>query len=503
MQRAVWIGVLLLLQSLWPAILHAQPFDLNRARHAVVRILADRGNRIGSGTLIKVDGDKGYILTAYHVVREDVEHRRSHVEVEWFTEEAVSARLLPSRTDPVNDMAVLVVDGLSGSQPQVMPLSRSAGLRETDRVYALGHPDGGPGWVVTEGAVSRILGGIVYFSGNAVNPGNSGGPLLDAQGGFVGMNRHLSSGLGRALESDVIRPLIRTWVPGLTQADSGGSQPRDEQPSAANLAKSIHAKDGKEMLLVPEGWFEMGSTGAEIEAAFQLAKKYDPDAKKSWFEGENPKHRVWLDGFYMDKYEVTVGEYKAFIKATGQDGLPDSVSQYAPGDNHPVVGVNWEDAHRYCEWTDKMLPTEAQWEKAARGVDGRVYPWGNDKVDGSRANYCDAKCSYDWRDKAGDDGYAYTSPVGSYEHGVSPYGIYDLAGNVWEWVLDWYDGGYYGRSPERNPANEQKGEYRVLRGGGWNSQPANLRAARRFRLAPANRDDDFGFRCVMAAAPRK
>lgn len=202
----------------------------------------------------------------------------------------------------------------------------------------------------------------------------------------------------------------------------------------------------------------------------------------------------------MDKYEVTLGEYKAFVAATGRPGLPESVSRYAPQDTHPAIMVSWEDAEAYCRWAEKQLPTEAQWEKAARGDDGRQYPWGNDAITGKRANYCDAQWEYAWQDKGQDDGYGYTAPVGWYPAGKSPYGLEDMAGNVWEWVQDWYDAGYYQRSPERNPVNDTPGQLRVLRGGSWANYPANARVARRYGNAPGAHNLDVGFRCVLAAA---
>ena len=214
---------------------------------------------------------------------------------------------------------------------------------------------------------------------------------------------------------------------------------------------------------------------------------------------------MWVDAFYMDTYEVTMKEYQAFRQATGHQALPTEVTTYAPGDNHPVVLVSWDDAATYCRWAEKQLPTEAQWEKAARGTDGRTYPWGNEPVNGRRANYCDTRCEYDWKDTSQDDGYRYTAPVGTFAAGKGPYGIHDLAGNVWEWVRDWYDATYYSRSPERNPENTTASESRVRRGGGWLITAALVRAAYRYGLAPGLRSDLYvGFRCVVGvAAPRK
>jgi formylglycine-generating enzyme required for sulfatase activity len=274
-------------------------------------------------------------------------------------------------------------------------------------------------------------------------------------------------------------------------------------------------KTGKEMVLIEAGWFEMGSTKEQMDAAYQLGKKYNKDTKRAWFKSEKPQHRVWVDAYYIDKTEVTNREYRQFMEASGyerkeywsaegwkfiqQKKITEPRYWSNPEfnqPNQPVIGISWYEAEAYASWAGKKLPTEAQWEKAARGNDKRKYAWGNEAADGSRANYCDAKCVYNWKDKSANDGHNYTSPVGSYEAGKSPDGIYDLTGNVWEWVRDWYDADYYSQSPERNPVNDKKSTHRVLRGGGWGNILALVRSAYRNRASPITRSGDVGFRCV-------
>jgi iron(II)-dependent oxidoreductase len=190
---------------------------------------------------------------------------------------------------------------------------------------------------------------------------------------------------------------------------------------------------------------------------------------------------VYLDGFFIDKYETTNVLYKRFMDATNRSAPSWWTDAKWNGTSQHVVGVSWVDADAYCKWAGKRLPTEAEWEKAARGTDGRKYPWG-EQWDSSKANA---------ENKLGK-----TAAVGSYAAGVSPYGAHDMAGNVWEWVSDWYDGNYYKQSPERNPQGPSSGTYRVLRGASWHYFSYDARTALRGYFAPGGRDDGFGFRCA-------
>jgi eukaryotic-like serine/threonine-protein kinase len=263
-------------------------------------------------------------------------------------------------------------------------------------------------------------------------------------------------------------------------------------------------QDGAVMVLVPEGTFSMGSADRPAGAM--------PD--------EKPQHAIYLDAFWIDQAEVTVAQFRAFVldsgylttaekqgwayarvegsgewqKVAGAGWQHPSGPGSSAGDTHPVVQVSWFDAAAYCAWAGAGLPTEAQWEKAARGTDARIYPWGNE-FDGARVNYCDASCA--GGDLAFDDGYATTAPVGSYPAGAGPYGALDMAGNVWEWTAERYDAGYYDRSPSENPTGPPTGYSRVLRGGSWNHDRSGMRTACRLESPPASTVDNFGFRCAM------
>ena len=198
---------------------------------------------------------------------------------------------------------------------------------------------------------------------------------------------------------------------------------------------------------------------------------------------ELPVHTVYHYTYYISKYEVTFDQYDAFCDATGRSKPSDA--GWGRG-LRPVINVSWDDTKAFCDWLSAKtgenihLPTEAQWEKAARETDQRRYPWGNDSPDSSLVNY-----NYNVNN---------TMPVGSYPSGVSPYGIHDMAGNVWEWCSDWYDYNYYSSSPTNNPQGPSSGSYRVLRGGGWWGNANSIRSAFRYYFSPSYGRDDFGFR---------
>jgi formylglycine-generating enzyme required for sulfatase activity len=245
----------------------------------------------------------------------------------------------------------------------------------------------------------------------------------------------------------------------------GSAAPQVTSPAA----KAITDEKGVSMRSVPAGDFSMGSANGDLN--------------------EQPVHTVHLDAYTIDQYEVTNALYKACVtaggcKINGPINSSATIERYYGNpkfDQYPVVSVSWEMAKAYCEWRGARLPSEAEWEKAARGSDGRTYPWG-DGLDASYANF-------DQND---------TSPVGSYPKGQSVYGVYDLAGNVWEWVNDWYAADYYQASPAANPTGPDTGEFHVLKGGSWYFSDLGLRSAYRSAAAPDYTRPTIGFRCARS-----
>ena len=289
----------------------------------------------------------------------------------------------------------------------------------------------------------------------------------------------------------------------------------DLQP-LVGLPPAIRGEDGAEMVLVPAGPFSMGTPDVEIPTLIQQCVQLG-DTEQSctrWTRPESGRHQVVLGGYYIDRTEVTTEAFSRFVGASGfrtraeQEGSGwirerrasgpsasvklDGATWKAPAGpgsvsdpRYPVVQVSWYDAAAYCRWAGTRLPTEAEWEKAARGTDGRRFPWG-DRWDPTRANT-------GWTMKG-------PAPVASYREGASVYGAHDMAGNVWEIVDDWFDPTYYQHSPEKDPKGSDTGTRKVVRGGSWVNNWFGVRTAKRGDVPPSYRSNYIGFRCAKSAA---
>jgi sulfatase modifying factor 1 len=248
--------------------------------------------------------------------------------------------------------------------------------------------------------------------------------------------------------------------------------PQETEESASSVESAAHEEPvPEEMVTIPAGPFVRGTMSGGFD--------------------EQPQRTIYLDTFSIDRYEITNHQYQQFIAATGhrKAGPP---SRYAKsiskmrGPNQPVVYVSWDDANAYCRWKGKRLPTEAEWEKAMRGTDGRLWPWGNqEKPNG--ANWARVQ-----------DGHDVSARVGTFQTDNSPYGVMDGAGNVMEWVADWYQEAYYKDSSDKDPPSPEFGTFRVMRGGAYTTTGGDLRITSRTKMVPDFRDETIGFRCAIS-----
>jgi formylglycine-generating enzyme required for sulfatase activity len=251
----------------------------------------------------------------------------------------------------------------------------------------------------------------------------------------------------------------------------------EKESDSIHGGEAFKLEEDGEMVFVPKGVFKMGSNFG------------NPD--------EAPIHNEYLDDFRIDKFELTNRRYGRCVKAGVCSPANNIEDTNLNGARQPVVGLSWKDCVKFCQWEGKRLPTEAQWEKAARGTDGRKYPWG-DEFEVKKVS-----C------KGNEDGIDYTAPVGSFVLGASPYGAMDMAGNVKEFVNDWYDSKYYKTSPEKNPPGPSIGEpippdmlpHRVAKGGSWKNDTLNLRPSLRNPVSEGTANDYFGCRCAADAMP--
>lgn len=256
-------------------------------------------------------------------------------------------------------------------------------------------------------------------------------------------------------------------------------QPLPSQPlSTESYPVPLRPQTGIEWITIPAGVFTMGTD-----------ESIDSDGRVD----ETPQHSVDLPGYSISKYPITNAQYKEYVKSTGCPAPSHWKSKRIPKgkEDHPVVNVSWHDAAAYCGWASASmgnairLPSEAEWEKAARGSDGRIWPWGSDQP--PTKDHCNFN-----RNVGG------TTPVNAYPEGASLSGVLDLCGNVWEWTANWYAKEYYSVSPEQCPAGPQSGDYRVVRGGAWFFSESGVRCAFRYSYGPDLRGESVGFRVVRS-----
>lgn len=320
-----------------------------------------------------------------------------------------------------------------------------------------------------------------------------------------------------------INDLITTTM---TPTDAPCSTPTLEETFNIGSTK-VNETDNAVLVFVPSGEFTMGINKENLDWLLSLKSCEEIGCDREMFEDVMPSHIVYLDNYWIYKNEVTNAEFALFVEATDyittaektngslvysnyiwlpRDGAnwlsPEGIdSNIITLDSYPVVHISWIDAKSYCEWAGGDLPSEAEWEKAARGEDAQLFPWGYQLPTGERTNYCDYNCPDNFLGTGQDDNFIFTAPTGTYPLGMSPYGALDMAGNVSEWVSDWYSENYYSESPYDNPRGPETGDMRIFRGGSWESIEFSLTGFYRQPISPNFSSDFLGFRCVIKDIP--
>jgi len=281
-----------------------------------------------------------------------------------------------------------------------------------------------------------------------------------------------------------------------------GTELSHQEPAAGT--RQMRDRDGATQVYVPAGSFNMGSTAEELATTLELCNQILADCKLEWWADEQPVHSVSLDGFWIDQTEVTNGQYQQCVAAQDcsppfrtHSGMEAEYYGNPAFDNYPVIYITWSQADKYCHWADARLPTEAEWEYAARGPAQTMFPWGND-FNGLNLNYCDANCPVGTPDTSLGDGFREVGAVGSYEHAANWVGAFDMAGNVWEYVADWYAA--YPAEARHNPQGPDIGEYRVMRGGAWDTTPDSNRTTNRYAYEIDGWNYAIGFRCASSTS---
>ncbi len=262
---------------------------------------------------------------------------------------------------------------------------------------------------------------------------------------------------------------------------AGSEEIRQKPVLDEKLINAILDSKQTGMALIPSGQFTRGSAPKHAQ---KVCLKNNDYCKEKWFKDEEPLHSVKLNSYYLDIYEVTQKDFQRVMNKNPSD---------FKGSDLPVERVTWYEAVEYCKKVGKRLPTEAEWEWGAKGGKHWTFIWGN-KAESHKANFCDRSCEKRWKEKQFEDGYSHTAPVGSFP--PNDYGLYDMAGNVYEWVMDWYEDDYYAHSPAENPKGPENGSRKVMRGGSWINYSVGVRPSDRTEAKPSKRINFVGFRCA-------
>ncbi len=284
----------------------------------------------------------------------------------------------------------------------------------------------------------------------------------------------------RTVSIPALMAVAITFVAAIAPAKADHESPK--QPSLWTPLDEAERLAGLEvpsgMVVVPSGWFLMGS---------------DPKVDRAAGPQEQPQRRVYVEAFHINRFETSNVDYLRYVLHTGaswprywkEQPFPEKMAK------HPVIGVSWREADAYCRWAGKRLPTEAEWEKAARGEDGRIFPWGNEPAGWMKSNIAHPGSKRGFK-------YPPLANVDRYDKGVSPYGVQQMAGNVSEWVADWFDPEYYRAKEDYNPTGPRQGQDKVFRGGSWNEDPEVARSAGRNAGGLDHWSYLIGFRCAQS-----
>ena len=431
---------------------HVCATEIEEFKTGVVKItaLVNGQPSVGTGFIVRLDKDAAYIVTAAHVISGD-----SKPQV-WFfplPHQSFASQVLGIDGTNENGLATLRVPDPIPDGLMALPLDQTTQASGGETITFIGFPPNLAPWTVSTGSISGRKGPHLMFQA-LVEEGHSGGPLL-LNGKVVGVVTDAQGRLGYAVPTAILSIALKGW-----HVEPSGDD---------SLSLEISGKDGAPMVRIPAGQFE-----THVESRSGTGDI-----------SEGIRYMVYVEDFFIDKYEVTIERYGKFLQITGRTAPEYWDHIMMPQDaNRPVVGVTWYEAKAYCHWAKKRLPTEDEWEKSARGTDGRMYPWGNDPPASYFTNFA----------TFGDFQLSKLSPVGAFEKDRSPYGVYDLAGNVSEWTADnWNESRNLDRDEEGTPASSRK----IIRGGNWNAMDEYLRAALRSYASPTNRDLGLGFRCAQ------